>query len=180
MPTYNFTKVINSDKLLFEISLASLPAPSCINTIDTDIKIEYQNSLSSEQETQLNSIVNAHVALTTSESLSIYLDLRVYPFVQKLIKDFAAENISMGVTQAQKTGPILGMFAKKYDVNNDSRSFSLKDTFDTGSLYESLKVLQHIRNNSSEYDGLTPFVTDARLLNMKNKIESFLGIQLST
>lgn len=173
---YQFQKAINSDKLKTELAALSVPAPQRIDTVDLNVYIYFSSQLEPAQESNLNLVIQNHVQLTTSESLSVYLDSSVFPFVTKLIRDFAAENIAMGITQAQKTGPVLGMFAKQYDVNSDGKPFSLKDTFDTGSLYEALKVIQHLRNNPNDYSGLSPFVTDARLLSMKNKIETFLGV----
>lgn len=180
MAEYYFTKSINSDKLKIEIASASLPAPQAIGTVETAVTITYSSALTTEQETSLGNVVAAHVAQTTSEGLALYLDGTVFPFVKDLIRDFAAENISMGITQAGKTGPLLGMFAKQYDINSDGRPYSLKDTFDTGSLYESRRILQHLRDNPTEFNGLSPYVTDARLLAMKNKIETLLGLPLST
>jgi len=177
---YEYSKDISSQKLLREISEANLPAPLRIDTIEATAYIVYSEALSSENESTLEAVVTSHVKITTVESLSIYLDQDVFPFVTSLIRNFAAENIALGITQAGKTGPVLGMFAKQFDVNEDNKPFSLKDTFDTGSLYESLKVIQYLRDNSAQYEGLSPFITDERLLVMKNKIETFLGIQLST
>jgi hypothetical protein len=180
MTTYNYTKAINSDKLKTEIAAASLPAPQGINTNGTAVEIIYQNALTSEQETTLSTLVTNHVQLTTAESLSIYLDNQIFPFVAGLIRTFAAENISMGITQAGKTGHVLALFSKKYPVPNVDYPNCLKDSFDTGSLYISRDIIQYIRDNPSEITGLSPFVTDARLLSMKNKIEAVLGIPLST
>lgn len=176
---YTFSKSIDSDKLKREIATANLSAPQRIDTEDLSVYIFYAQALSEQDAATLTTVVNNHVKLTTSENLSIYLDSSVFPFVKNLITSFAAENIAMGITQAGKTGAVLGMFARQHNVNNDGIPFSLKDAFDTGSLYEALKVLQFIRNDSNLYTGMSPFVTDARLLQMKNKIETFLGVPLS-
>lgn len=180
MGIYNFTKTINSDKLKVEITQSALPAPQMINTSGVSVDIIFSNDLTSEQQTTLTSVVANHVALTTAESLSIYLDTQIYPFVQNLIRTFAAENISLGITQAGKTGHVLALFTKKYPIPDANFQNSLKDSFDTGSLYISRELIQYIRDNSGEYSGLSPFVTDARLLSMKNKIETILGLPLST
>jgi len=176
---YQFTKDIGSDKLVFEISQAGLPAPLRLDTVGNDVSITYAEALTLEQETSLGAVVNAHVKLTTVESLTLYLDGGVFPFIKSLINTFAAENIAMGVTQLGKADDILGLFEKQVDIGS-MYPVSLKASFDTGSLYVSRDIIQHVRDNSALYSGLSPFVTDARLLSMKNKIEQFLGLPLST
>ena len=179
MAQYDFTKTINSDKLKVEISAAGLSAPSSINTNGTAVSIIYASDLSSENQTTLSTTVTNHVAQTTAEYLRKYLDGTVYPFTQGLIATFAAENIAMGVTQAGKADDLLGLFGHHFDIGS-MYPVSLKSAFDTGSLYVSLVIIQHWRDNPSVYDGLSPFVTDARLLTLKNRIETFLGAPLST
>jgi hypothetical protein len=174
---YQYSKDVSVDKLLVEISQAGLLAPSLVETVDLDLFIHYAQELN--DKTVLDTVVSNHVKQTTAEYLSNYLMNQVFPFVHNLIATFAAENISMGVTQAGKTADILGLFEHKYDIGAN-HEVSLKSSFDTGSLYVSLAILQYIRDNPNEYSGLSPFVTDARLLSMKNKIEAFLGLPLST
>jgi hypothetical protein len=109
-------------------------------------------------------------------NVGAYLDITITPFIKDLMRNFAASNISLGITQAGKTGHLLGLFTKQYDVNSNGLPISLKDTFDTGSLYESIKIIQHLRDNPTEFDGLSPFVTDEKLHQMKNAIEIKLGV----
>lgn len=126
-------------------------------------------------------------APTLAEQMKNYLNEKVFPFIEDLIAVFAAENISMGITQAGKTSDVLGLFEKQYSFDKSlmgssgmSIPVSLKGSFDTGSLYVSIAIIQHIRNNPSEYLGLSPFINDERLLKMKNSIEAFLGIPPTT
>lgn len=176
---YQYQKEILADKLLFEVSLAGLPAPLHISTVDADIFIQFAGELTSEQKTSLDNVVAAHQKETPLDALKNYMRGHVMPFIEELMCVFVAENIAMGITELGKTGPVLGMFRKPLDINDDGYSFSLKDTFDTGSLKESVKIIQHLRDNPSEYDGLEPFISDARLKVMQNKIEAFLGLPLS-
>lgn len=141
-----------------------------------EITINFSQEMTAQQIIDLDDIVNNWVDFTTAETLTIYLDDTVFPFIKNLINVWAAENIAQGITQLGKTGPVLGLFVKSYDVNSNGLPLSLRDCFDSGSLYEALKVIQHLRDNDTEFAGLSPFITDARLLQMKNDIETFLGI----
>jgi|GEM_PF-4892717 len=116
---------------------------------------------------------------TTTESVRDYLDSRVFPFTKNLLNTFAAENIAMGITQAGKADDLLGMYEQLFPIIGSSKPVSLKSAFDTGSLFVAISIIQHIRDNPIEYTGMSPFVTDARLLQLKNKIETFLEVPLS-
>jgi hypothetical protein len=176
---YSFTKVIFPDKFIAELLASGLPYLK-FNSLGSALNVVMTTTLDEAQETTLNALVTAHnPSVPTATSVGIYLDSVIFPFVTNLIRNFAAENIAMGITQAGKTGAILGLFTKKYDVNSNSLPICLKDTFDTGSLYESIKVIQYLRDNPTEYNGLSPFITDARLHAMKNSIETCLGVTLT-
>lgn len=182
MAEYNFVKTpLHLDALVAQIRSSSISTTlSYCSALGSDLTVVFPTALSSEDEATLSSIVAAHTGMTTVQSLTIYLDNTIFPFIKTLINTFAAENISMGITQAGKTGDVLGLFEKQYTIAGVSRPVSLKASFDTGSLYVSRAIIQHVRDNPTEYDGLSPFVTDARLLGMKNKIEAQLGLPLST
>jgi hypothetical protein len=179
---YEYTKAAYIDQLTIEIKGNANLAPTFqnVSALGTALKIQFSGTLSVEDEATLSSIVTAHTGITSTQSLTLYLDGVIFPFVKNLINTFAAENISMGITQAGKSGEVLGLFEMRYTVAGISRPVSLKASFDTGSLYVSRQIIQHVRDNPTEYDGLSPFVTDARLLAMKNKIEAQLGLPLST
>lgn len=83
---------------------------------------------------------------------------------QELIVTFAAENISLGITQA-------GMTTQVRTVTADVVS-----ALSTGSLYDAITAARAIPQAS--YD--STFVTAARLLTFINKIEDYLGIPRST
>lgn len=163
-----------------QIQAAGLSQVDRVVTDGDVLEIHFPTELSAQDLTTLNGVVAAHTGKTTAEQLAFYLNEIVFPFCAELINTFAAENISMGITQAGKTPHLLGLFTKKYPVPNETLGISLKACFDSGSLYAALLVIQHVRDNPSEFDGLSPFVTDARLKQMKNKIEAFLGLPLST
>jgi hypothetical protein len=182
MSTYNYEKTVYVDKLELEIKAnASLKAKySYISAAPNNTNVVTTSSLTSEEEDALDAIVAAHTASpTTAQSMRAYLDGSIFPFVADLISRFAADNIAMGITQAGKTGAVLGLFVKPFDVNANSLPLSLRDCFDSGSLYEAIKVIQHLRNNPSEFTGLSPYISDDRLHTMKNEIEAKLGIPLT-
>jgi hypothetical protein len=181
MFSYNFTKSVYLEQLNLEIQANTALKAKYANAsaLGTSLVVNFNIELTSEEQTSLEGIVTAHTGATSAQQLSAYLDIQVFPFIQNLIRTFAAENISMGITQAGKTGDVLGLFEKQYTIAGISKPVSLKASFDTGSLYVSRSIIQHVRDNPTEYDGLSPFITDSRLLSMKNSIETFLGLPLS-
>lgn len=163
-----------------QIKAAGLSTIERVITNGDVLDIYFPTELAQNELDTLDGVVAAHTGKTTAEQLADYLDNSVFPFCKELINTFAAENISMGITQAGKTPHLLGLFTKKYPIPNANLGISLKACFDSGSLYAALAVIQYVRDNPTEFDGLSPFVTDARLLSMKNKIEAFLGLPLSS
>lgn len=133
-----------------------------------------EGELLGSELTVATDIVINFIDFTTAESLATYLDENVFPFIKDLINKFASENIAMGITQLNKTGPVLGLFAKQYDVHSDGFPFSLKDALDTGSLYEAFNILNYLVSNSTEYAGLEPFISTDRLNDMAAEILDFL------
>lgn len=185
--TRDYQKTL-TNKPKFSALVAALPeiAASYANwsALGPTLTVHLNADFTAEQGAALDAFVSGFVDFTTAESLSIYLSATIHPFVEDLITTFAAENISMGITQAEKTTSVLGLFTKKYDVENNGLPIALKEAFDTGSLYSAISILNYVRATPSEFDGtgannLTPFITGARLLSMLNKIETFLGIALT-
>lgn len=180
--TYEYTKAVHVDKLTLEIKAnADLKLKfTFIHTDAATVYIETNAALLEAEQTSLSAIITAHTNTpTTAQQVHSYLNNQVYPFVQNLIAAYASENIALGITQAGKTGHLLSMFTRYYPVPLSTHTNTLKAAFDTGSLYIARDILQYIRDNPLEYDGLSPFVTDARLLGLKNKVEEFLGIPLT-
>lgn len=176
-----FTKTIaNLTKLDSQMRAASYVAKyDSVRTTAQDagkVFVYITSALTTDENTECQGLIDAFVDLTTEESLAKYLDKKVYPFVKSLINVFASENITMGITSAGKTEDVLGLFVKNYDIKSNGLPISLKACLDTGSLYSAMCIIDYMRDNPTEYTGLSPFVTDARLLVMLNKIEIFLGI----
>ena len=107
--------------------------------------------------------------------------LNAIEFGKQFIVNFAGENVAMGITQAGKTGEVLAVMEEpvEYDsVNKPGIKISVMGTLNSGSLYESLAVIDyHIsKANNGDYDSLAPFITAARLTEGKQSISDYLGI----
>lgn len=171
----------NTVKFLGEVSQNLKDKISGFTHANGWVHVYIKDELTSQEYTDLQQYIIDHDSSPVVHTTIItYLNKNVQPFIKQLMDDEAAVNIELGITQLGKTVDVLGMIVEPHLLPGKIKSISLKDTFDTGSLYASLEVLQHIRNNPSIYNGLSPFITDARLLSMKNKIETFLNVPLST
>ena len=118
---YNLTETLTNDvepsKLRREVEASSIVGTlEDVQKFGSTFNVIFASSLSTGDEDTLDSLVAAHEHITTAESLAVYLDAQVFPFIKELINRFAAENISMGITAAEKTPDVLGLFEKKYDI----------------------------------------------------------------
>lgn len=86
---------------------------------------------------------------------------RSLEFGQELILQFSTENILMGITQQEKTGAVVEYLG------------DLLKYIQTASLYEAVKEIDKLINNGVPAH-LSPFVTEERLSEFKQKILSFL------
>lgn len=100
----------------------------------------------------------AKTTLAVEQSVSAARD-----FGMRLMVNFAAENVLLGITQEGKTGEVLTKMAP------------VMTPLQSGSLYEAIAQMRAIP--SEQYD--TKYITAARLLSGINKIETYLGIPLS-
>jgi len=85
-------------------------------------------------------------------------------FGEALINDFTAENIMLGITQYGMTAVVL------------ERMDAVLSALQTGSLYDAIVKVRQIPQ--SDYDSI--FITGPRLLAFINKVETYLGLPLST
>ena len=85
-------------------------------------------------------------------------------FGNKIIVEFAAENIQLGITQLGMTKSVRQTMA------------GVASALQTGSLYDAIDEVREIPD--SKKDG--KFISNKRLLKYVNKIEEFLGIEKST
>lgn len=88
--------------------------------------------------------------------------LKAIQFGQKLSSEFIAENIMLGITQANKTKEVRNALNEVFNA------------LQTGSLYDAIDEAKAVvyRDNV--------FITDARLISFINKIETYLGLELTT
>lgn len=84
-------------------------------------------------------------------------------FGQGLIINFAAENVAMGITQAGKTRDVATYLAP------------LQVLLNGGSLYGAIDTINDLITAGIPSD-LSPFVTETRLLEYREIIETYLGI----
>lgn len=98
-------------------------------------------------------------------------------FGQNLMSKFRGDNILMGITQAGKSGALLSVMSERIDINQDGFPISLKESIETGTLYEAIKLVEyHIQKaQNGNYDGLAPFLNEERLLKFKTDILEYLG-----
>lgn len=88
---------------------------------------------------------------------------RAMAFGNTLITEFAADNVMLGITVDGMTGAVLDKMA------------SVAAAATTGSLYEAIARIKAI----PEEDKDAKYITDARLLELCNKVETYLNIPLS-
>jgi hypothetical protein len=84
-------------------------------------------------------------------------------FGKKVLEDFIAENISMGITQDDMSEAVLDAMSR------------VEPALRTGTLYVAIKRLKEIPAESKD----DKYITDARLLEAVNKLEEYLGVPLS-
>ena len=103
--------------------------------------------------------------------LSISPSLKVQEVIEnaiyyggRLLVEFAAENVLLGITQAGKTSEVM-----------DKLAF-VNDAISTGSLYEAIYRIKAVP--VEDYD--STFITIGRLVLFVNKIEAYLGLPESS
>lgn len=84
-------------------------------------------------------------------------------FGQGLVTEFAAENVILGITADNMTGAVL------------TKMQGVLVAVQSGSLYEAITRAKAIPAEDKD----VKYITDARLLAFVNKIETFLGVELS-
>lgn len=157
--------VNNIDNLFISISgLAFINKLVKIDLVSPSVMgIYFTEELSSEE----NSILDEAVLLYRNKELSKTVEGAITAakeFGSKLVLEFSAENILLGITQAGMTGEVI------------QKLTGVLGAIQTGSLYEAINLLKAVP--PEDYDAT--FITTSRLLSFCNKIEAYLGLPLST
>lgn len=169
-----FNKTVNNiAKLNNELKADNIKYDSLTVRGDS-LYVNYTSALSQAEVDSASSIVNNFVEISVKDQTKGYLLADVDEFITDLEADFAAENMLLGITQAGKTGAILGIMSERITLAGETRAFSLLDTFRTKSLFESIRIIDYLVANMATYEE-APFVTADRLNGFKTKILEFLS-----
>jgi hypothetical protein len=158
---YTYSKTVNISKLNNEIKSSTISTKlNSITAYELLCEITFEDCLCTEDHGTLNDIVQNH---TTAEGLTLYKNLitSAMKFGHYLLIEFAAENVSMGITQANKSKAVLDYL------------LHVKEALDTGSLYVAISEIDTLVSGGIPID-LDPFVTEARMLAFKQKIVDYL------
>lgn len=89
-------------------------------------------------------------------------------FGNSLIVQYAAQNVSMGITQAGKTAAVMNYMGQ------------LTLCLSTGSLYEAMNQMGAIIADTSDTKtSLAPFVSNATVYSYLNQVQAYLGITIT-
>lgn len=101
------------------------------------------------------------LAPTINEIIASLLDSAVV-FGEKMIKEATVGNMLLGITQAGKTAAVSDCLSK------------MQTYLKNGSLYAAIDEINHLLEDLDA--DLAPFITEARLIEYKQKIQTFLGM----
>lgn len=140
-----------------------------------DLEIHFTQNLNQGQIDSISAYMATYSDISIFDNLVNYLGKNIDPFVDSLMRDMRAENIEIGITQANKTTEVLGFFEARVLLPNRTREVSLKGSIDTSSLTSTIEILTYYIANPSLYSDLYPFITADRLTVWKNKIITHLS-----
>ena len=150
------------DKLEKEILSSSISASlGHISQRADEVYIQFDSDLTTQEETDLNTLFSAHAGNIYAPYERIVEDA-IY-FFNGLMIHYAAENITKGITFYDKTKEVAD-FLK--DVMRYGQS---------GSLYEVAKEIKDLRVLGWP-TGLESFVNDSDMQSMLNQVETYLGV----
>ena len=112
----------------------------------------------------------------TSEKYVDNVLLNAETFGKDTMKEFLRENVMMGITAAGKTAGVLGAFGEKLLLTGETRPVSFIETIEANSLTVSVKLLDKMIADISNYSGLDPYITAPRLTAFRNKFATYLGL----
>lgn len=142
---------INFDGLICDQNFLNVIFKDVISQEDQDLVTNYWNN-----------ITEASFQLSMEEIIQSKIDGAI-AFGQKIILDALIENVAMGITQAGKTREVSDYLGQ------------LQRYLREGSLYAAIEEIDDLIANTIPSE-LAPFVTEARLLNAKSKIVTYVTI----
>lgn len=170
---FTFTKLItNMDKLTRDIK-ANLNFGSLYQYASTkgdQLTVHFSQNLNQSQIDELSILIANFSNTSVYDALYAHLKSNIDPFVEELLISIRAENIEMGITQANKTLEVLGFFEEHFIIPGKIRSVTLQGTLMTGSLTVTVELLNYLIANPNLYSDLNPFVTSERLTGWRDKV----------
>lgn len=153
MITYTYEKSVNPSRLATEVPQTNF---SHIETNGTTVYIHY---IDSTDESALSAAVTAHVATTSADVVAAAI-LRATEFGNDLIVEYATSNVLSGYTVEQVKDII-------------EKTAKVQVALKSGSLYVALDELDLVVTDET-------VITADKILVFKNRIETYLGLPLST
>lgn len=159
---YDFVNPVNTTKLMAEIKATSIGVKiDFVNSDGDNISVFTKEPLTTQEQVDLQAVVDAHVTLDQMALIQNSIKGAI-EYGGKLMLEFAAENVAMGISQAGKTKEVLQYL------------HPVKTALDTGSLYAAMDEVDDLLAAGLPAE-LAPFITEARLLLFKSKIDDYLG-----
>ncbi len=152
--------IVESSMLHKEIEASSIaPNLICVNTKADALKVYFESELTGSEPDDLTALINAHAG----DTLAPYRALihNAMRFFDDLMVSFAAENITLGITQAGKTKAVADYLQNILHYGQ------------TGSLYEVINEIEALKIAGLPTE-LEPFVTTSRLNSFKASVEDYL------
>lgn len=152
---------VESRQLHNEILSSVISTPLCsVGTKNSILTICFESLVTAQEKTILDGVVNAH----QGDLLATYKTLVVnaMAFFDEIMVEFAAENITQGITYYNKTKDVSDYLA------------SVMRYGQSGSLYEVINEIDALMVAGLPVN-LEPFVTQAKLDSFKLKVQSYLN-----
>lgn len=178
MNILNFTKTIQNAAKLQRDLKAEQTAGALLNFITIKgnlIQVHYTQNLTQQQIDAVSVLVNNFSDLSVYDTLFNFLGQEIDPFVVELLRRVRAENMEMGITQANKTFEVLGFMEQPITVPGRTRPVSLAASLATSSLTVTIELLSYYIANPSLYSDLSPFITVERLTALRAEIIDYLS-----
>jgi hypothetical protein len=173
--TLEFTKgIINVGKLDSEIKAITSKYEG-LTIKDDSLILVFSVDLNQDEIDLIYAKVNTFVEVSLVEETEKFLNKTVDPFFQTFLIKLRAENITMGITQAEKTYDVASLFEQKYVLFGKPRGISFLGCIQSGSVTLLIPLIDFLLANPSEWTGLEPFVTEQRLNDWKTEVIEFLN-----